>query len=293
MKQKFDTRGLLTALVAWLLSLLLILTVLLGVVICTVCNRQYMKSRIIESGYHQSLWSQLDENYKSYGSAGGIPESVMGSIITPDQVQQDLFAAVDQLYAGERGFVEHPEVEQTAMQAITANLQQRDIQMTDEIQAAIQDLADGCQQDYENYVRIPLASMIAPYLVKVSGYVWLGLGVMAFLALAALLVLLQLQRLAPARLRWCIYSFSAAAVFCALVPVVANSTLHMERLQVDPPILRGLIGTYADGMFTAFFYFALIYAVIVAVLAVAWAAGRKRFKAAMRQAAYQQSEEEF
>lgn len=282
----------LTALVGWLLSLLLVLIVMLGVVICTVSNASFLKSQIIESGYYHDVWDQLDQNYKSYGNAGGIPESVMGAIITEDQVQRDLLAEVDRFYGGERSNVLRPEVGEAALAAIEENLAQRGIEITDEIRVGIEDLAKGCQADYETYVRIPMAGMLAPYLVKIGAVIWLGMAVLAFLALAALLVLFGLQRSAPARLRWGIYSFSAAAVFSFLVPLVASLTLHVERLNLEPDILRHMLAVYVDSVFFTFVYFGLLYAVVAGVLLFAWLRGRRRYRAVLRRQAYRMEEDE-
>ena len=290
MKQKINARGALTALVSWVFSLLLVLLVLLGVLVCTVNNPSFLKSQILESGYHRDVWDQLDQNYKSYGNAGGIPENVMGSIITEDQVQRDLFSEVDRFYSGERTFRERPEVGAAALAAIQANLAERGIEMNDEIRAGIQDLANGCQLDYENYVRIPLAGMLAPYLHKLRAVSWAGMAVLGVLALAALWVLLVLQRSGPARLRWTIYAFSAAALFSFLVPAAAGLSLEVERLNLEPQILRHMLAVYVDGVFFSFVYFGLLCAVVATVLLYAWLRGRKRYRAGLRRQAYRMEE---
>lgn len=292
MKQKVDMRAALTALVSWLLSLTLSLTVLLGVLVCTVNNPSFLKSQILESGYHRDVWDQLDQNYKSYGNAGGIPESVMGAIITEDEVQQDLFSEVERFYRGERTAQAHPEVAAAALAAIEENLAERGIEMNDEIRAGIEDLANGCQVDYENYVRIPMAGMLAPYLLKLRAVSWMALAALGFLALAALGVLFRLQRSGPARLRWTIYPFSAAAVFSFAVPAIAGLTLEVERLNLEPRILRHMLAVYADGVLFSFVYFGLLCAVVAAVLLVAWLRGRRRYRAALRRQAYRMQEED-
>ena len=290
MKQKINARGALTALVSWVFSLLLVLLVLLGVLVCTVNNPSFLKSQILESGYHRDVWDQLDQNYKSYGNAGGIPENVMGSIITEDQVQRDLFSEVDRFYSGERTFQQRPEVSGAALAAIEENLAQRGIEMNEEIRAGIQDLANGCQVDYENYVRIPMAGMLAPYLHKLGAESWAGMAVLGFLALAALWVLLALQRSGPARLRWTIYSFSAAALFSFAAPAAARLSLEVERLNLEPQILRHMLAVYVDGVFFSFVYFGLLCAVVAAVLLYAWLRGRKRYRAGLRRQAYRMEE---
>ena len=102
MKQKKIRRKaagpVITGAVAWVLSLLLALLTVLGVVACTVCNSRYLRNQVLESGFCEATLEQLNENYTSYGNAGGIPEEVMTSIVTEDQIQQDMFQAVERLY---------------------------------------------------------------------------------------------------------------------------------------------------------------------------------------------------
>ena len=281
MKQKKKTNSagvLLTGVVAWVFSFLLVLIAALGVIIFTVCNPGYMRSQVLSSGFCKSAFEQLNENYTSYGNAGNIPTEVMTSIITEDQIQQDMFKAVDALYQGDRRLIAHPEMAETAMEKIEQNLQDRGIQMTDEIKTAIQDVANGCQADYDNYVQLLITPYVAPYITKISTMAWMGIVVLVFAAIFALLVLLNLQKATPARLRWCSYSFLGAAFFSALVPPLFSVFVKMDQLNLNPETLKLLLVSYTNSGVGAFFYFALIYAVIVVALMIAWQKGLKRYR---------------
>ena len=267
-----------TGAVAWVLSFLLVLVTVLGVVACTVCNPGYLRQQILESGFCKLTLEQLNENYTSYGNAGGIPEDVMTSIVTEDQIQQDMFRAVDSLYSGDRRLIAHPEVSQAAVDAIEENLEQRNIQLTDEIQTAVQEMADGCQVDYDNYVQLLIAPYIASYITRIPQMVWIGLAILIVVSVIALVILLRLQPSGAARLRWCINAFSAVALFSIVAPLLFNLLVRMDRLNLKPETLKVLIASYTHGAINAFFYFALIYVVVVAALAIAWRAGLKRYR---------------
>lgn len=286
MKQKKIRRNaagpVITGAVAWVLSFLLVLLTVLGVVACTVCNSRYLCSQVLESGFCQATLEQLNENYISYGNAGGIPQEVMTSIVTEDQIQQDMFRAVEALYQGDRRLIAHPEVAEAAVEAIENNLEERGIQLTDEIREAVQEMASGCQVDYDNYVQLIVAPYIAPYMARITQMVWIGFAVLAVVCVVALVLLMRLQPSGAARLRWCINAFSAAALFSVVVPLLFNGLIRMDRLNLKPETLKMLVASYTHGAVEVFFYFALIYAVVVIALAIAWRAGLKQYRMVYR-----------
>ena len=286
MKQKKIRRNaagpVITGAVAWVLSFLLVLLTVLGVVACTVCNSRYLRSQVLESGFCQTTLEQLNENYISYGNAGGIPQEVMTSIVTEDQIQQDMFRAVEALYQGDRRLIAHPEVAEAAVEAIENNLEERGIQLTDEIREAVQEMASGCQVDYDNYVQLIVAPYIAPYMARITQMVWIGFAVLAVVCVVALVLLMRLQPSGAARLRWCINAFSAAALFSVVVPLLFNGLIRMDRLNLKPETLKMLVASYTHGAVEVFFYFALIYAVVVIALAIAWRAGLKQYRMVYR-----------
>ena len=286
MKQK-KIRGnaagpVITGAVVWVLSFLLVLLTVLGVVACTVCNSRYLRSQVLESGFCQATLEQLNENYISYGNAGGIPQEVMTSIVTEDQIQQDMFRAVEALYQGDRRLIAHPEVAEAAVEAIENNLEERGIQLTDEIREAVQEMASGCQVDYDNYVQLIVAPYIAPYMARITQMVWIGFAVLAVVCVVALVLLMRLQPSGAARLRWCINAFSAAVLFSVVVPLLFNGLIRMDRLNLKPETLKMLVASYTHGAVEVFFYFALIYAVVVIALAIAWRAGLKQYRMVYR-----------
>lgn len=286
MKQKKIRRNaagpVITGAVAWVLSFLLVLLTVLGVAACTVCNSRYLRSQVLESGFCQATLEQLNENYISYGNAGGIPQEVMNSIVTEDQIQQDMFRAVEVLYQGNRRLIAHPEVAEAAVEAIENNLEERGIQLTDEIREAVQEMASGCQVDYDNYVQLIVAPYIAPYMARITQMVWIGFAVLAVVCVVALVLLMRLQPSGAARLRWCINAFSAAALFSVVVPLLFNGLIRMDRLNLKPETLKMLVASYTHGAVEVFFYFALIYAVVVIALAIAWRAGLKQYRMVYR-----------
>ena len=281
MKQTYKKQGVFfSAVLAWVLSLLLVLLSVVGVVALTICNKGYLQQQVLKSGYSAQALENLKENYTSYGSAGGMSSEVMTSFITAEQIQQDLFRSIDEFYKGNREKLQHPEVGQAAKVAMAASLEERGIKITDEIDSALEQMAQLCQTDYENYVRISLASLVAAYMPKLTKLAWVAAGVVAGVTLIALILVLNVQRTAPARLRWCINAFSGAALFCVLVPILFRIFVKMENLRLSPASFKNLLVSYTNSMVNVFFYFGLIYALVVVAMALAWRAAFNRNKQA-------------
>ncbi len=282
-KKKPAKAGIVTYFATWVFSFLLMLIAVVGVVICTVCNSKYLQNQILASKFCAITLEELNENYTSYGNAGNIPAEVMTSIITQDQIQQDMFKAAELLYEGDRTAIQHPEVSEKAKEVIMANLEERGVTVTDEIQKGVEDVATGCQEDYDRYVQIFVAAYIAPYITKITTMSWLAMGVLFFTTLVAFFIVINLQRATPARLRWCMNAFSAAGLFCIVLPIVFYCSVNMGQLGIEPKTLRVLLASYTNGVINSFFYFALIYFIVVGALAIAWHRGLKRYRQAYRE----------
>lgn len=271
--------GAISYVLSFLLSLLLVLLALVGVVSITVCNRAFLKTQVLQTGFCDNVLSELQENYTSYGSASGFSANVMKSFVTVDMIQRDMFQSVDSLYDGKREPIVYPDVQKMAFDVFAADLEQRGIGMTDEIQTAVTQLATACHEDYVNYVRVPFVSYLAGILKKLQQVI---LWVVIFLLLAiaiAQVVLLLLQRSLRARLRYTTYSFSAGCAACIILPAIALLGLDMRRINISPESIKLLVVGVTDSMFVAIFFFALIYMVVVAALAITARVQYNRYRA--------------
>ncbi len=276
--KKSTARQIFTVVVAWILSFLLVLLAILGVLTGTVANQNYMNKQIQKSGFISKALENLNENYKSYGIVGNVPESVMTNIVTEEQIQKDMNRAVKALYSGDRRLIAHPEVAQAVNEAVLQNLQERKIHITDEIEAAVQDMANGCQADYDSYVQLMITPYLAGFMPKLNQMIWIGTAGLAVLTGAATAILCALQRKGEDRSRWGIYAILSAALFSIVLPLVFNQLVHMKYLNLKPETLKMLITSYTHNAVNLFFVAALIYLAVAAAVAIIWWRIAKRRK---------------
>ena len=85
---------------SWLSSLILALLAVFVMLFTTFGNVGYMQSCVKSSGYAQSAYDDMVQDFISYGAATGFDADVMTSTLSRDQINTDMEQAVTDLYAG-------------------------------------------------------------------------------------------------------------------------------------------------------------------------------------------------
>lgn len=268
MTNKKKKTNVLTLVLSYVLSLLLVVLAAFGVVQITLCNASFLKTQVINSGFCDSALSELTENFVSYGSASGFSSEVMTSIIQKERVQTDMFSAVDLLYSGSREQPDYSSFSQNAYDIFSADVESRGYTLTQDVKEGLQLLADTCAQDYTNHVNLPMTSYIAPILTKLNSVMWIPLVIALLFTAVAVVVIIMTESDAEQRLKACIYSFSAGLASCVLFPVIASLAIRLQNLSITPQSLKLLIGKYYGSMLSAFWYFAIMYAVVIIALVI-------------------------
>ena len=267
-KTKLQNNKILSLVLSYVLSLLLVLLAILGSLTITVCNRNFLKTQVLKSGFCPNVLQELHENYISYGAASGFSADVMRQVVNADTVQSDMFKAIERFYDGDRTEQSYPEIGQKAYEIFAKDVQTRNYKITPEVQEGLEALANACAADYANYVRIPFTSYLAPLLAKLQANIWLPLMLIGLFTAVCTVLLFMAQSDKDLRLRYSTYSLSAAMLLCGVFPVFAKSLIRMDRVHISPESIKLLAGGYANGIFTASWYFAVIYGVAVAALAI-------------------------
>ncbi|MEG2833469.1 MAG: hypothetical protein RR859_04785 [Ruthenibacterium sp.] len=251
---------------AYLLSLLLVLLALVGMVALTVCSPRFFKQQIQKSDFSNHVRAELKENYLSYGIVGGFSAQVMESLISTERIQNDMYQTIDRLYDSSTGEQSYADLHQKSLDTFIADIKARGYSVTPEVEKGLVSLADACTLDYSSHVGIPFASYLRGIFTKIQAHIWLPLAVLlSFSAICIVLLLLNVRRRTE-KIRYLTYSVSAAALLCVLLPLFARSTLHMERFNISPASLQNLLAQYVNSFFGTLLYFAAGYVIVLVIL---------------------------
>lgn len=265
-------------LLSYLLSLFLVGIALALVLTTTIGRAGYFKSALKKSSYATAVYESLCENYQSYGAAAGFSADVITSFISPEEIESDLSEAVDAMYAGDVSMQQHPEIHEAAMTTMKEDAAARGYEVTEEVETALELVADACQADYDNYVCVPLVSQMAGFTATVQRYAMGILIVCLVLGLAAVWFITKRPGSAPFKVRLLTFSLLTSALVCTVLTFFVYPMMHLGDLNVSPTSLKLLICNYVHGIFSSFGVYLLIYVLISAGLIALEIAARRKAK---------------
>lgn len=263
---------------SYLLSLFLVGVALAIVLMTTIGRSGYFKTALKQSSYATAVYESLCENYESYGAAAGFSPEVITSFISPEQIEADLAVAVDAMYDGDISMQEHPEIHEAAMTAMKDDAAARGYEVTEDVETALELVADACQADYDNYVCVPLVSQMAGFVTKVQNLATGILVASLLLGLAAVWFITRSSGLAQFKVRVLTFSLLSSALVCAVLTFAVYPMLHLGDLNISPTSLKLLVCNYIHGVFASFGIFLIVYVAISAALIALEIAARRNAK---------------
>ena len=251
---------------SWLSSLLLTLLAFFLVLLTTICSPAFMKQQVAHSGFSETAYTYLYDNFVSYGASSGFSADVMTSAISRDQITADMDSAVTRLYDGDTALDSRDSIQTATYDALLANLNARGVDVTSDVESAVAIVADACRLDYANYVAIPLASQLYTIIEKFDRIVPISVAAMALVCAASIFLMLRLAASPRFAVRCLTFAFTASAVLCSIGATALVPAMHLNNLNLNPASVKQLIITYVQNLFGRFGLFALVYGALAVIL---------------------------
>ena len=218
---------------SWLSSLILALLAVFVMLFTTFGNVGYMQSCVKSSGYAQSAYDDMVQDFISYGAATGFDADVMTGFMSVDQVESDMQDAVAGLYAKPLTYYTRDNIAEAVYSAMEQATADRGITLEGETKTAVETVAEAVRMEYASYTAVPLVSQLRTLVQKLQKVMVIGLVVSAVLLCAAVASMLHISR-KDARLgaRCLVYALGGAAVVCLVLGVGVKPMIGLTRLGV-------------------------------------------------------------
>ena len=189
---------------SWLSSLILALLAVFVMLFTTFGNVGYMQSCVKSSGYAQSAYDDMVQDFISYGAATGFDADVMTGFMSVDQVESDMQDAVAGLYAKTLTYYTRDNIAEAVYNAMEQATADRGITLEGDTKTAVEPCR-GCAYGVCSYTAVPLVSQLRTLVQKLQKVMVIGLVVSAVLLCAAVVSMLRISRKDAAwgRAAWC------------------------------------------------------------------------------------------
>lgn len=267
---KSSARTALSILLAFFLCLLVFVTTCVGILQTTVLNENYMRAKLSQSEFYEQMADEIEQKFSSFGAASGFDEQFFDGTVDPVRVQQDIGNAVTQLYNNRSKQVDTSDFKQQLHQLFLTDIQERGIEVTPELEEAVQALTDACIQSYQDAVSVPYITEISHYVQKGYELARLILIVLIVVIVVIAAVLFFMHSWKHRALRYYIYALSGSALMMIMLPVIVFLSGKVQRIGLASASLYHFAVSYINGFLWRFGAVALFLALVVVALGIVY-----------------------
>ena len=255
---------------AWILSFLLclFLTVLslLSLLECTLLSPGFLKKQVDKSAYTAHVIEDMEDIFVSYGISSDFDEAFFTSVLTEEEVRADIYAEIDRLYAADTAGADYDAFESQLYDKLTANVKERNLEITESVDQALHYLAQMCAETYREGVGLPFASYAASALAAAKTPLLICIAARAGLSLFFVGILFSLPK-KNCFFRYTLYAFTGSAVTLTVLALVVLLSGKIEKIGLTGKALYYLVTSYATQ--TVMLLFVAVGILLAAVLILA------------------------
>ena len=240
---------------AFLLSLSIVISSLLGVAITTVGSPKYMISCLNSSGYYARTALEIETgNYETNGLPGGMPEEVFTGSVSLPALRQNVEDAVKAAYQGDTFQLNRDFLEADLYQRFVDYASSHDYELSDELRQNLRNMAEYCIDDYQQHMINPYVLQSIRYISPYLGYLPYIMAGSVVLSVALFLFLYAIRRYKHRAIRFLQYSMCGAGCMLTIGPLWVLLSGIVGRLALTSQSLYTLANTYVNNVLTSCIY---------------------------------------
>ena len=137
--------------IAFFIALFIVLLSLLTLLKTTIYNKDYIKDTLQKSNYFKLVSDSIDNNMKDYMVSSGIDESVLNDLYTKEEIKEDIFNYIDNVYNGSLVEFNENKIKQRLTDNINNYYSSKNITISDK--KAVDDFVNNMSSIYKSEIR--------------------------------------------------------------------------------------------------------------------------------------------
>ncbi|MCL2628778.1 MAG: hypothetical protein FWD44_08825 [Oscillospiraceae bacterium] len=280
MSKRSKIRYIATVALSYFLSLFLLGLITSIIIFRTVMNPWYIVGRFERSDFAKNAAVDLHEIFISYGNASGVTNATMASLITPQHIADAAEGSIMETFGVSGGYNFEAYSSEIYLTLRTYAVVQG-IEITEDIEYALRDLADLCADALRDYVNSPIFGILAQ-VHRYNRLLFVAIAALSFLCVVILVLLPFVNRRVTRWIDGYLYAMGGAALACIIIPIAVHGTGITTRLQITPLSYNRFISSWlhgiVDGYIIALIPLILIICICAFIRIVRWHRRNTRYK---------------
>lgn len=260
-KQKSSLRRWITLIFAFFLSFSLFFLSTLLIFTNTVDNPDYMRNQLGKSHYYDNAIEEVEDEFASYASASGFDQQFFKTVIDVNDVQMNVNQSLSVLYGEDSAPIDKSRLEDRFYDKLTENVKSRGISLSADTEKSLRLLAQTCTETYVQYISIPYASELAPFIGKTKRPFLILESILFIFIVILAVAIFRLNHWRHRALRAYLYAGYGTVLMLFVIPAIILFSGVVTRLSFISTSLYQFAVYYLNGIIYNFFFASLFFLV--------------------------------
>lgn len=244
MEKKQKIRKNLCITFAFLLSVALFVTLIVGILKFTLLDKGFFSKELEKSGYSQSLYEKIVEELSTEGYVSGFDETFFSQVLSVEDINTPVLTSVDRIYGtGEYKAVSVEETTDKLFEEFVRNLEGRGAAVDEEQKVQIKAFATECANYLSSNARLPFLSVGESLVKTAKPLTTYALIFLCIFVLFCIVFIVMTNPKSKEALCYLSYGLSATALMTAAPAVAMLTTGVLKRISIADKGFYNLVQT--------------------------------------------------
>jgi len=265
-------RSAVAVIIAFLMSICIVASCVIGVAKLTALNPSYAKRIIEKSGFGEKKSEELKTELVSYGNAcnigGDFFDEFFEKTLTPLFIENDAKTYYEAVYTQKNAKPDTAHIESMLKPALVEYAEKMGYADEESLDEDINLIVSEMGQIYSGVMSLPSVSTVNTLISKLTGYCEMGLIAALGGTLLTGLMLLFMFKPKVYSVRYLIYAFSGAFLMLLAIPLYLRITNLVGKVNIVSKALYSFIVSFSNGVFDGLIISAAACLIITVLLGV-------------------------
>lgn len=253
-------RSIVFCILSFILSFVLLLLSMSVMLEATILNSSYILDNMNTTNYFTDKKDEITKELIDLGYASGLEESFFENVVDTVTIHDDTENYLESFYNGSSAKISTVAFRQQFNTELDSYIKKNNVKVASD--ESREYLIKKAASVYEANLRIPMFSMLSPYLIALKNMMPLLIGGLVVFAAILCVIIIFANRWKHRAVRYICYATSGTFLTVGIIPTVLLTTGYMSKINIDSRAFYNLFVQSMNSMLIALAICSVVFLII-------------------------------
>lgn len=253
-------RSIVFCILSFILSFVLLLLSMSVMLEATILNPSYILDNMNTTNYFTDKKDEITKELIDLGYASGLEESFFENVVDTVTIHDDTENYLESFYNGSSAKISTVAFRQQFNTELDSYIKKNNVKVASD--ESREYLIKKAASVYEANLRIPMFSMLSPYLIALKNMMPLLIGGLVVFAAILCVIIIFANRWKHRAVRYICYATSGTFLTVGIIPTVLLTTGYMSKINIDSRAFYNLFVQSMNSMLIALAICSVVFLII-------------------------------